>query len=133
MQIVADHAAPDVFTPSAGRVALKGFFSVAERWNLSVADQRVLLGGIPKSTFHTYKKLPEVALGRDFMERISLVLGIYKALRILIQSAEHADDWIHRDNDDPPFNGQTALVRMTAGSITDLYEVRTYLDAQRGW
>lgn len=124
---------PDLSSPRAGMVALKGFFAICERWGLGSADQQILLGGIPKSTFHTYRKLPEVILGRDLMERISLVMGIYKALGILFQEKENAHRWIHQPNSDPPFNGQSALERMKAGSLIDLATVRQYLDFQRGW
>lgn len=93
----------------------------------------VLLGGLPKSTYHAYRKLPEVSLGRDLMERISFVLGIYKALQILFQNQEHAHEWIHQPNSDFPFNGRSALERMKAGSLVDLAAVRQYLDSQRGW
>jgi hypothetical protein len=32
----------------------------------------------------------------------------------------------------PLFGGRSALDRMAAGRVADLYEVRKYLDAQRG-
>ena len=92
-----------------------------------------LLGGIPKSTYHAYRKLPEVSLGRDLLERISLVMGIFKALEILFQSQEQAHQWIHQPNTAAPFHGQSALDRMKAGSLVDLAAVRQYLDSQRGW
>ena len=124
---------PDLDSPRAGKVALKGFFGICEKWGLSSSEQMTLLGGIPKSTFHAYRKLPEVTLSRDLMERISLVMGIYKALGILFQGEELAHRWIHQANSAPPFNGQSALERMLAGSLLDLATVRGYLDAQRGW
>lgn len=123
----------DVHSPKAGRVALKGFFSIAKKWKLASSDQMVLLGDLPKSTFHAYKKLPEVALNRDLLERISYVIGIYKALHILLQNKDHADAWVHQPNQAEPFHGQSALERMKGGSIVDLAVVRQYLDAQRGW
>lgn len=119
-------------TPEAGRVALKGFFRIAGQWGLKPVEQRVLLGSLPATTFNRYRKLPEVQLGRDLLERISYVLGIYKALHILFQDADRADGWIRRPNQAFPFNGQSALDYMLQGSLVHLAEVRQYLDAQRG-
>lgn len=119
-------------TPKAGRVALKGFFQIARQWGLKAAEQRVLLGALPPTTFNRYKGLPEVVLGHDLMERISYVLGIYKALHILFQDEARANGWIRRPNEAFPFNGVSALDYMLQGSLARLAEVRQYLDAQRG-
>jgi len=118
--------------PQAGRVALKGFFGVAEAWELTAAEGRVLLGGIGKTAYYKYRACPEIALPRDALERISFVLGIYKALHLLFPDGAQADAWIRRANSAPPFNGQSALDRMLGGSIMDLAAVRQYLDFMRG-
>jgi len=84
-------------SPSAGRVALKSFFNIMEKWQCSAADQRVLLGGIGTTTYHKYRKLPEVRLPNDTLERISYVMGIHKALRILFSNKpEMAHEWVRR-------------------------------------
>src|SRR3546814_10179903 len=51
----------------------------------------VLLGSPPESTFFHWKRQKTGSLSRDVMERISYVLGIYKALQILFPQAERAD------------------------------------------
>lgn len=122
----------DVAGPAAGRVALKGFFAITDRWGLSAAEQQVLLGGIGRTTCAKYRKLPEVALARDTLERISYVFGIHKALLILFGSEARAVAWLRKPNTAAPFHGDTALARLLAGSITDLAAVREYLDAMRG-
>lgn len=116
-----------------GGPALRAFFAIAERWQLRIADQRRLLGEPPESTFYKWKRQREAQLGRDVIERISYVLGIYKSLQILFPDAERADAWIRRANSTPTFGGQSALERMLSGNVADLYVVREYLDAQRGW
>ena len=60
------------------------------------------------------------------------MLGIYKALRILLPPDESADAWIRKPNAAPLFGGRSALERLVSGNVSDLYEVRRYLDAQRG-
>ena len=116
-----------------GGPALRAFFAIADRWQLRIADQRRLLGEPPESTFYKWKRQREAQLGRDVIERISYVLGIYKSLQILFPDAERADAWIRRANAAPTFGGQSALERMLSGNVADLYVVREYLDAQRGW
>ena len=66
------------------------------------------------------------------LERISYLLGIYKALHILLPTEHAANAWLKKPNTAPLFAGQTALKKMLRGSIVDLADVRRYLDAQRG-
>jgi hypothetical protein len=112
--------------------ALRTFFRIAEAWELSAAEQMVLLGGPPRSTFYKWREGAVGRLPRDVMERISYVLGIYKALQILFPDPARADTWLRRPNDAPLFGGRPALTRMLSGNVSDLYVVRQYLDGQRG-
>ncbi|KGI79145.1 MbcA/ParS/Xre antitoxin family protein [Oleiagrimonas soli] len=112
--------------------ALRAFFRLAEAWNLRVAEQRTLLGDPPQSTFYKWKREGEGSLGRDTLERISYLLGIWKDLQILLPNTERADAWVRRPNTAAPFGGRSALDRMLSGNVADLYVVREYLDAQRG-
>jgi hypothetical protein len=112
--------------------ALRAFFRIAEAWSLSAAQERALLGNPPASTFFKWKKELAGNLSRDVLERISYVLGIYKALQILLPDAARADAWVRSPNTAPLFHGQSALDRMLGGNVSDLFVVRQYLDAQRG-
>lgn len=112
--------------------ALRAFFNIASAWKLSAAQQRKLLGDPPSSTFFKWKRELSGGLPRDVLERISYVLGIYKSLQVLIPDATRADAWISSPNAAPLFGGKSALDRMLAGNVADLYAVRQYLDAERG-
>lgn len=113
--------------------ALQAFFNLSSHWKLSVAEERTLLGSPPESTFYKWKaEKSTTRMSRDALERISYLLGIYKALNILLPSPRAADEWVRKPNAAPVFNRQSALERMLAGSIVDLADVRRYLDAQRG-
>jgi uncharacterized protein (DUF2384 family) len=112
---------------------MRAFFNIARLWGLSQAEQQKLLA-LPRSTLAKYRAHPETArLSSDTLERISYVLGIYRALQILLPRPEAADSWIRRPNDAPLFNGASALDRMLSGRVADLYVVRHYLDGERGW
>ena len=91
-----------------------------------------MLGLSARSTFFKWKKDPNTALPKDTLERISYILGIYKALQILLPDEQAADEWVRCPNIAPLFGGRTALDRMLSGQVSDLYVVRQYLDAQRG-
>ncbi len=114
--------------------ALRTFFNIASAWSLSTEQAMTLLGLTSKSTFFKWKADPESArLSRDVIERLSYIFGIYKALQTLLPKPESADAWVHRPNTAMPFQGSSALDRMLSGNVADLYVVRKYLDAQRGW
>lgn len=117
-------------TPAAGRVALKGFFHIMEKWSLDNQQAMVLLGGISKSTFYRYRQLPEVTSRGETLLRISYMMGIYKGLHTLFAEADRANQWIKRPNTGAPFKGKSALDRMMQGQLDDLAEVRRYIDAQ---
>jgi len=122
----------DLATREAGQALLRTFFNIAEAWRLSPREAMTLLGLGSRSTFHVWKSGKSGPLPRDTLERISYVLGIYKALQMLLPSGEAADAWIRKPNAAPLFGGTSALERLMSGNVSDLYEVRRYLDAQRG-
>ncbi len=113
--------------------ALRTFFRIAKAWNLDAEQSRNLLGSPGRTTFFRWKRNQDVVLPKDALERISYVLGIYKALHILFPRPEQADAWPYRPNSAPLFAGKPALERMLGGQVSDLFLVRQYLDAQRGW
>jgi hypothetical protein len=112
---------------------LRAFFNIARDWGLNTDAQMVLLGSPGRSTFFKWKAAPERAdLKRDTLERLSYLLGIYKALQILLPDTAAADAWVSKPNQAALFGGKSALERMLAGNVADLLAVRQYLDAQRG-
>jgi len=117
---------------AASAAGLRAFARIAEVWGLSVAEQQRLLGVTSRSTYFKWKKDPHVRLPRDTLERLSYLLGIYKALQILLPQAHAADEWVRRPNQEPLFGGRSTLERMLSGNVADLYLVRQYLDSQRG-
>lgn len=115
-----------------GSPALRTFFTLAQTWKLSEQEQMRLLGLGSRSTLHSWKSGRVSKVTRDTLERISYVLGIFKAINILLPDTRRADEWMRLPNKAPLFGGRSALDRMTTGNIGDLYVVRQYLDAQRG-
>ena len=99
-------------------------------WQLDDKQARILLGQPAPRTYARWKAGEVANVPYDTARRLSYLLGIHKALRQLFKDPAAAYQWIHRPNE--AFGGQSALVRMTAGDVTDLAAVRIYLDAVRG-
>lgn len=114
------------------KTALDAFFNISERWGLNTLEEQTLLGSPPRSTFFKWKRERQGQLGHDTLERISYIMGIYKALRILLPTEKAAYEWVKKPNTAPLFNGQSALQKMLLGRVVDLADVRRYLDAERG-
>ena len=122
----------DLDSEELGRTALTAFFNICAAWGLSSEEERVLLGSPPRSTFFKWKSERAARLSADTLERISYVMGIYKALRILLPTEEMSNAWVKKPNTAAPFGGRSALERMLGGRVIDLADVRRYLDAERG-
>jgi hypothetical protein len=107
-------------------VGLKVFFRIIEAWDLSEEDGASLLGFNHKPA--------ESEIGIDPLKRISYILGIYRALHILLSDVQGADAWIKKPNDDPLFGGKPAIESMLANGLEGIEAVRNYLFAQlNGW
>lgn len=117
-----------------GRVAVKLFLGIADEWNLSEEQRCTLAGLSSRTTLHTWRKKVAakegIKLSGDTLERLSYLAGIYKGVQMLFTDPEQWKTWIKKPNRD--FGGQSALDRMLAGNVTDLSDVRRYLDGWRG-
>jgi uncharacterized protein (DUF2384 family) len=106
----ADAVGTLALLPGDDQAALRAFFEIAEAWKKD--------GG---------------QLNRDQLERISHIINIYKCLRILFTDQEAADKWVGQPNKAPFLQGRSALEFMVHdGYLSDIFQVRRYLDAQRG-
>jgi uncharacterized protein (DUF2384 family) len=110
--------------------AIDGFFAILDKWKLPVERAGELLGGVPRSTVYKLRSAAGT-LRQDELTRISYVVGIYKALHILLPD-ELADRWITQPNDNPLFRGQPPIDFMVRAGIPGLQQVRSLLDAARG-
>jgi hypothetical protein len=112
--------------------AIKAFIKIAARWGLTESQARGLLGGIASSTFHAWKTEPKrQKLTQDILLRISLVIGIYKALHIYF-GEDWADRWITLGNRGSLFAGAPPVDYMIRHGQPGMFQVRRMLDAWRG-
>src|SRR5262249_2941314 len=99
-----------------GGPAMRAFKNNADRWKLTQEERLAVLGGMPPSTYFKWLKEPRPRVTPDTLERISYVLGIFKALHILLPDSD-ADRWIHRPNRAPLFGGKSAKDKLLSGRM----------------
>lgn len=94
------------------------------------AQASILLGGISKRTYARWKDGDIARLTMDQKTRLSLLIGIHKALRLVFIDKARVYGWVKKTNE--LFSGESALDIMLRGYLTDLLRVRHALDAARG-
>lgn len=120
--------------PADGGPALRTVFRIFDELGIRPDEGERLLGDIPRSTYYRWRRHPERAtVTRDLLERLSYLLGIYKALQILIPDRRQQSQFLRRPNTDPVCGGRQPLEVMLGGNVADLYRIRRWLDGERGW
>ncbi|MGH7210523.1 MAG: antitoxin Xre/MbcA/ParS toxin-binding domain-containing protein [Acetobacteraceae bacterium] len=116
--------------------AFRTFLATADLWNLTEEQRRLILGMPSRSTYHNWARIVrahgEVTLDVDVLVRLSAVLGIYQALRILYATEQEGTDWLKRPHAATIFGGQPPMALLTTGTQDALLSVRRFLDAARG-
>jgi antitoxin Xre/MbcA/ParS-like protein len=133
--LYAPPALPDLSSSEERRrlspAALRAFFNIMEKWSVRDEDARQLLGGVSNGKYYQLKQNPQHTLDQDRLQRISYLIGIFKALNILY-STKLADQWIQLANTNPLFTGRTPLAYMLHGGTPAMEIIRRLLDARRG-
>jgi len=98
-------------------------------WELTDEHASILVD-LPLRTYRRWKAGEIGRIDRDGKARLSNLMGIHKALRIIFSDPSRGYRWIKAANE--AFGGRSALDIMMGGELTDLMRVRRYLDAERG-
>ena len=113
------------------RAAVPAFVKLTQTWGLKDEVARQLIGGMSNGAFYQLKRGEKKTLDQDRLTRISLLLGIFRALNIL-HSRKLADAWINLPNENSMFQGEPPLAYMIKGGVPAFVRVRQLLDARRG-
>lgn len=134
MQLVAVKADPVPPTPDFTGAELQAMQRAVIRlfdlWNVTDAQAATLLGDISARTYQRWKQGQYGRVATDLAARLSNLMGIHKALRLLYTEAARGYRWINVPN--AAFGGASPLEIMLGGQLTDLMRVRRYLDSYRG-
>jgi hypothetical protein len=120
---------PDPVTPDEAAAMFRAVLNLFGKWGLS-DEQAATLLDMPVRSFRRWKVEGPRRVSRDGCARLSNLMGIHKALRIIFTEAQRGYTWIKAKN--TAFAGSSALEVMLGGELTDIMRVRRYLDAERG-
>ncbi len=120
---------PQITDAEAAAMA-RAVVTLFARWELTDAQACALLGGLARRTWARWKAEEIGRIDRDLATRLSLLMGIHKALRYIFTDPARGYRWIKAPN--ARFHGDTPLQIMEEGSIFALQRLRSYLDAERG-
>jgi hypothetical protein len=135
--VMSDGIVAPLETPATAEVTqaeaaamLRAAFNLFDRWHISDAEARTLLGAPSSSTFYRWKRGSIGTIPRDTIWRLGDLMGVHKALRYMFTDPARGYAWVRAAN--LAFGGKSALERMLAGAPSDIAAVRAYLDAERG-
>ncbi len=119
---------PDPISDSEAAAMFRAVVNLFGRWELT-DEQGATLLDMPVRTYRRWKAGEQGRIDRDAKARLSNLMGVHKALRIIFREPQRGYGWIKASNQ--AFGGRSALEIMLGGELTDLMRVRRFLDAER--
>ena len=119
----------DSVTQEEAAAMFRAAITLFGKWELT-DEQAATLLDMPVRSYRRWKAEGAGRVSRDGRARLSNIMGIHKALRIIFSEPQRGYAWIKAGN--AAFDGSSALDVMLGGEMTDIMRVRRYLDATRG-
>lgn len=113
---------------------LRAAVGILEKWQ-ATSEQACRILRISRSTYTRARQADtawSVSLDADQMQRISFVLNIHAALRLVFDNPDNVYGFARMPNDNDFFNGRTPLDVMSQGDMISLYETYRRIDVLRG-
>jgi hypothetical protein len=106
--------------------------NIFKKWGCTVPQILSILQ-MSKSSYHKAVKDPDsVRLVSDQMTRISFILNIHAACRILFDNPENRYGFMGLRNNNGYFAGRAPIDVITSGNILDIFETYKHIDGLRG-
>jgi len=118
------------YTKAEHEAMQRAVINLFAKWGVKDADAAIIFGGISKKTVQRWREGDYGRVNRDMADRMSNLLGVHKALRIVFSDSQRGYDWINTEN--KAFGGKSALDVLRRGGMEDLIRIRRYLDSVRG-
>ncbi len=122
------------FTKDQCATGLRAAVTILDKWQAST-EQACSILRISRST-HARAKLRNaewsVHLDPDQMQRVSFVLNIHAALRVVFDNPENVYGFPAMANHNEFFNGRSPIDVMAQGDMISLYEAFRRIDCLRG-
>ncbi|OWV28317.1 antitoxin Xre-like helix-turn-helix domain-containing protein [Halomonas campaniensis] len=118
---------------AAAAAGLKAAVRILDKWRASGEQGEAILR-VSHSTYARARRgdLDEIKLDSDQLTRISYLLNIHAALRMIFDNPENLYGFVNLVNHNPFFNGRTPLEVMGCGDFAALYETFKRIDSLRG-
>jgi len=113
---------------------LRAALNILDKWGAS-SEQACRVLRISRSTYTRARQRDSqwsVSLDSDQLQRISMVLNIHAALRLVFDNPENVYGFPSMENRNEFFNGRAPLDIMAQGDMISLYETFRRIDALRG-
>jgi len=120
---------PEPITDEEAAAMFRAVLKLFQLWGLT-DEQAATLLDMQLRTYRRWKTGEQGRIDRDGRARLSNLMGIHKALRIIFSEPQRGYRWVKVPNQ--AFGGASALDVMLGGELTDLMRVRRYLDSERG-
>lgn len=132
MAVALENAGPRPMSDAESvAILVRAVVRAAELWELS-NDEAAALFDVPPATWGRMKSEQfRGRLDQDKVTRASLLIGIFKGLRLLF-NGPLTYGWPKTPNRGALFAGRTPVDVMIAGGIPAMTEVRQHIDALRG-
>lgn len=124
----------DTGSKSTAATGLKAAVGILHKWGASGEQGQAILR-VSHSTYARAKRpagLTGISLDSDQLTRISLVLNIHAALRVIFDNPDNVYGFMKMANHNAFFNGRAPLSIMGSGDFVALYETFRRIDAMRG-
>ena len=119
----------DPITQQEAAAIFRAAINLFANWQVT-DEQAAILLDMPVRSYRRWKAQGPGRISRDGCARLSNLMSIHKALRILFQEPQRGYAWMSAAN--AALGGSSALNVMLGGELTDIMRVRRYLDAERG-
>ncbi|MDR6230343.1 hypothetical protein QE444_002700 [Pseudomonas sp. SORGH_AS199] len=122
------------FSKSESTIGLRAALKILERWQAS-SEQSCRILRISRSTYTRASQRDSewaVSLDADQLQRVSLVLNMHSALRLVFDNPENVYGFVAMANHNEFFNGRSPLEIMAQGDMISLYETFRRIDVLRG-
>ena len=119
----------DPITQQEAAAIFRAAINLFANWQVT-DEQAAIFLDMPVRSYRRWKAQGPGRISRDGCARLSNLMSIHKALRILFQEPQRGYAWMSAAN--AALGGSSALNVMLGGELTDIMRVRRYLDAERG-
>ena len=123
--------APAAAKKDMALVGLRTALNILTKWKTSTEQAGNILR-VSRSTISRARTEKAVSLDEDQLKRVSLVLNIHSALRMLFDNPANVYGFMQMENHNEFFNGRSPLDVVQGGDMIALYETFRRIDSLRG-